>query len=709
MRRVVLCLACACSSKHAAPATPSTSTSTSTSTTSSPTPSPTPSPSPTPTPSPPPPKAPSTKVTLAEVGLEASSLDRTVDPCVDFFQFACGGWLGSNPIPNDRARWGRAAEVDERTKTAIRALLEEDAKGIGVDADGKKLGDFYASCMDDAAIEKAGAAAARPLLDKTTKIKDAKSWLAAVAELHRVGIDVAWSESASADFKDSTTNVTYLDTPELGLPDRDYYVKPELREKLDAYTKHVARTLVLAGTPQAKSAAAAADVVAIETELAKLTKTATERRDSNGLYNPTDAKALAKQVKSVDWKAHWKALDIAPSAKIIETTPKFFAALDGLRARYKPAQWANYFTYHAAHKLAFGIAKAFDDEAFALDAEIKGVKERPERWKRCIDATTGALGELLGKQYVAKRFAGDSKHAAIRLVDALVDAMADELKSLDWMSDATKQVALAKLAKIVRRVGYPDAWRAYAFDIKRDDYLGNAVRASAFEVHRVLGKSGKPVDRGEWSMAAYEINAYYSASHNDASLPAGILQPPFFAADRQAAANFGSIGMVIGHEITHGFDDQGAGYDGDGNLRDWWAPADRTKFEAKGKCVADMYGTFEAMPGGFVNGQLTLGENIADLGGVKLAFKAYRAQRKGAAKAFVADGFDEDQQFFISVGQMWCGRDRPAEIQRRLTVDRHAPPKFRVYGALRNLPEFAAAFGCAAGTPMRPTNACAVW
>jgi putative endopeptidase len=655
---------------------------------------------------------PSVKVTLADVGLEALSLDRTADPCVDFYQFACGGWIQTNQIPADRARWGRDGEIDERNKVALKVLLEDAAKATGGDPGTKKLGDFYASCMDEAAIERAGTTALSPLLTKIGGVKDARTWLGALAELHKLGIFVVWGTYVLPDRKSSTTNVTYLDAAGLTLPDRDYYLAPEHKDRLAGYQRHVGKLLGLVapkGAAPATVAASAADVVAIETELARLTRTAAERRDIAAAYNPTDLKALGGRVKSVDWPAYWKALGAPPSKKIIVGTPAFFAALDKLRAKFKPAQWASYFRYHLISELADALAQPFGDEAFELEKLLTGALQRRERSKRCIEQTTDALGELIGQVYVTRYFPGSSKQSAIQLVDAIAQAMRDAIVGLDWMAGATKQIATAKLDKIVRMIGFPDRWKTYDYDVKRGDFAGNVLRAEAFKIHRQLAKAGGPVDRDEWKLNAYEVNASYDPAMNTTALPAGILQPPFFGQDRALAVNLGGIGLVIGRELTHAFDDQGAQFDADGNLASWWQKDDLARFAEKGKCVADEYATFEVLPKKFIQGQLTLGENIADLGGVKLAFKAYRALRKDTAKTYVADGFSEDQQFFLAVGQSRCERERPEETERLLAVDRRSPAKFRVYGALRNMTEFADAFHCVAGTPMRPAKTCSVW
>jgi putative endopeptidase len=656
-----------------------------------------------------PPGALAVKVTLADVGLEASSLDRTADPCVDFYQFACGGWLQNHPIPADRPGWSRFDEVRQQTHAALRGLLEEAAKGIGADAGTKRLGDFYASCMDAAAIDKAGTAALAPLLDRVAKIKDARSWLAAVAELHRHGRWVVWRARVDADLKESSANVVYLDAAGLGLVDRDYYVRPERKPLVDAYRAHVARMLMLAGTPQARAEAAAADVVAIEGELAKLSKTRTEQRDLPAMYNPTDQAALARQVRSIDWKAYWKALGAEPTKQLVLGTPRFFAQLDKLRASFQWPQWASYFTYHLVHGASLALPRPFDAEAFELVKSVRGTERPEERARRCITATRAALGELLGAKYVEQHLAPAARQQASRLVDVLAEVMHGELGRVDWMSEAARQLAQGKLTRMVRTVGHPDRWRTYDFDVRRDDFLGNTLRAAAFATRHELGKAGRPADRNEWWLQAYDNDAWYEPTANRVELPAGMLQPPFFGPDRSIAANLGGLGMLIGHELTHGFDDQGTLFDGAGNLASWWGQQDAERFAERGACVADLYSTFEAAPGAYVNGRLTLGENIADLGGVKMAFGAYRMMRRGAAKVYVADGFTEDQQFFLAVGQAWCSRSRPADIQQRLISDVHAPPKFRVYGALRNLRAFAEAFSCAPGTPMSPAQTCSVW
>jgi putative endopeptidase len=661
------------------------------------------------TPGGPAPDAEVVQVTLADVGLEATSLDRSANACEDFYQFACGGWLAANPIPADKARWGRFGEVDQNNEKALREILEDARSGKSTDAAMTKLGAYYGSCMDEAAIEKAGLTGIKPLLDAAAKVKDAKSLDAAIVLFHQNAIYPVFTWAPFGDFADSKTAVLYLDTGGLGLPDRDYYVKDEFKDKVTAYREHLVRLFGLLGRNKAAAAKAADDVIAVETELAKVTKTATERRDLPKLYNPTDLAGLVAQSPGFPWEAYFKQLGHPGMGKIVVTTPDHVKAFATLRTSIKPAQWQAYLTARVVDGTANALPKKFDQEAFALVRALTGVEQQRDRWKRCVDATAQAMPELLGQPYVARKFPGESKTAATNMVKAIAKAMGEQIGTLDWMSPETKAAAKDKLSRVDAMIGYPDTWKTYDFEVAPKTFAKNVLAAQAFEARRQLLKAGKPVDRKEWLMPAFMVNAYYEPTNNLTALPAGILQPPFFGIDRSIAANLGGIGMVVGHELTHGFDDQGSQFDAEGNMKNWWQPADLTKFKDRGTCVADQYSTFEALPGKKVNGQLTLGENIADLGGVKMAFQAYRQLRSGADKTYVADGFSEDQQFFIAVAQAWCSADRPDETQRLLTVDVHSPPKLRVYGALRNLPAFSQAFSCAEGTPMNPANACHVW
>ena len=647
-------------------------------------------------------------MSLADVGLEPASLDKTVDPCQDFFQYACGGWVKANPIPSDRARWARFSELDEKNTAALRGILDDARAGKSTDPTMQRLGAFYGACMDEAAVEAGGTAAIDPLLKQAAEVKDAKGVAAALIALHQVGVYAVFDHATEADFADSTVNVLFVDTNGLGLPDRDYYLDKSFKDKVAAYEAHLGRVFTMLGKDAKASAQAVKDVMAIETALAKLTRTRTARRDAKKSYNPVDRAGLKKAAPWLDWDAYLTAIGAPDAQKIVLTTPEFMKGVAKVIKGQKPAAWANYLQYHIVADTAETLPKKFVDEAFTLEAALSGKQTQRDRWKRCVDATETAMADDLSKPYVDRHFPGASKQIAVTLVGALADAMGAELQHQDWMSEQTRGRAVDKLAKLDRLIGYPDVWKTYDFAVDPKGYAKNALAAEAFELKREAGKVGKPVDRKEWHMPAHIVNAYYNPLANNTGLPAGILQPPFFAAKRSVAANLGGIGMVIGHELTHGFDDEGAKFDAEGNMKDWWQKEDADRFAAKGECLAAQYSTFEVLPGEKLNGKLTLGENIADLGGVKMAFRAYRALRKGETPV-VAEGLTEDQQFFVAVGQAWCSSDRPEEAKRRVTVDPHSAPNWRVNGSLRNLPEFAEAFQCKAGSPMVPANTCAVW
>jgi putative endopeptidase len=650
-------------------------------------------------------------MSLAEAGLEPTSIDKSAAPCDDFYRFACGSWIEAHPIPADRSRWGRFAEVDERNENAIHTILEDARAGKGEQTVAtKKLGALYGSCMDEKAVDKAGLTAVKPLLDKAAKAKDAKTVQAAVLAMHEVGVGAVFDRQTEADFADSTTNVLFLDSGGLGLPDRDYYLVDSLKDKRDAYRAHVIRVFQLLGRDEKAATTAADEVIALETELAKVTRTAAERRDIPKMYNPLDMEGLKKLTPSFDWDGYLAKLGASAQKKVVVTTPEYFSGVEKLLAGgATPSQWQNYLTLRVIDGTAETLPKKFDDEFFSLQQALTGVEKQRDRYKRCIDAVAVAMPEYLGQPYVERMFPGESKKTAQELVNAIGKAMGETFARLDWMSDATKAAAQRKLEKIVPMIGFPDSWRTYEFNVDAKRYTSNMLAARAFEVQRQVKKAGNPYDRTEWLMGAYEVNAYYNPLANNTALPAGILQPPFFGANRSVAANLGGIGMVIGHELTHGFDDQGSQFDEQGNMRNWWQKQDLEQFNAKGQCVSKQYGEIEVLKARNINGQLTLGENIADMGGVKMAFEAYRQLRADSDKRYVADGFTEDQQFFLAVGQAWCSAEREAETVKRLTTDPHSPPAYRVLGALRNLPEFSDAFECESGARYAPANSCTVW
>jgi putative endopeptidase len=649
-------------------------------------------------------------VSLEQVGLESASLDKSADPCTDFFQYACGGWLAANEIPADRARGGRFSEADPRNETAHHDILADAAAGRGGDDPiMTTLGHFYGSCMDEASIEKNGLKGAKPLFDVIKKVRDAKTLELALIRLHNAAVDAVFGVAGQSDFANSTMNVLWADGSGLGLPDRDYYFKDDFKDKVEAYRAHVGAVFKLLGKNAKASATATDNVLAIDTKLAEVTKTGVEKRDIAKMYNPYDLAALKKLSPHFDWPSYLDGRGNGALDKVIIGTPAFFTRFDEMLGGVKPAVWQDYLTYRVVDALAFGFGKKFDDEDFAFKKQLSGVTEQRDRWKRCVGAVGGAMPEALAQPYIDRMFPGESKQSAIETVSHIAGAFDDNLASIDWMSETTKTAARDKLGKLTGMIGYPDAWRLYDFEVVADNFAANQIAGATFEARRQFMKANQPVERDEWLMPPYIVNAYYNPTTNNTALPAGILQPPFWGKDRSVAANLGGIGMVVGHELTHGFDDQGAQFDAEGNMKMWWQQDDFAKFQAKGKCVADQYSTFEALPGKTVNGELTLGENIADLGGIKVAFMAYRKAREGAAERYVADGFTEDQQFFLGVGQAWCSKDRPEESLRRLTVDPHSPPKWRVNGALSNNPQFAEAFNCPQGSKMRPKKMCSVW
>lgn len=654
------------------------------------------------------------KVTLAKVGLDASILDKSVDPCVDFYRFACGGWLANTEIPADQARWSRGfSEIDKQNELALKGILEKAGKADASDPIEQQVGAFYAACMNEAKIEEVGLAGIEPLLDVARRVKDRKTLQEAIATLHKRQIWVVFDLSAYQDFGDATKMIAWLDQNGLGLPDRDYYLvddpgKKKIREE---YQAHVARMMKLAGFSDKEARQAAADVLSLETQMAKASMSRVDRRNPHNIYHPTTRKQLDELVHRFDWNAYLTTVGLEKIDAFNVMVPDFFESFDGWLKDVPMRRWHYYLQFHviraaAAHDV---LPKAFVDESFRMRATITGQKKQRERWKRCVSATDTFLGDSLGQLYVREKFAGESKAAAERMVHEVSSAFERNLPTLEWMDDATRTRASEKRQKMVYKIGYPDKWKTYEFEVDSDQYAHAVDAAAVWDFDKKMEEIGKPVDRTKWEMTPPTVNAYYNPSMNEMVFPAGILQPPFFSASSATPVNLGGIGMVVGHELTHGFDDSGAQFAGDGNLSDWWEPAVKKKFEAKGACVAEQYSKYEPLDGLNVNGKLTLGENIADMGGIKLAFSAYRNMRKNGGVAVNAEGFNEDQQFFLAVGQAWCSKARDERMKLMIQTDPHSPPQFRVNGPLKNFPEFAKAFGCAAGTPMNPGNACEVW
>ena len=654
------------------------------------------------------------EATMESVGLDESALDRSVAPCQDFYQFACGGWLARTEIPPDKPAWSRSFSViAERNEAALRQILEEAAAGKGSDPVTRKIGAFYGACMDEASIEAAKTKPLKPLLDLVKKVKDDKSLAATLTALHQREIFALFDVSETQDAKDATQVIAEIDQNGLGMPDRDYYLKDDDRSKelRQKYAQYVERTMKLAGFSDRDAKQATADVMRIETELAKASKTRVERREPATMYNRLDRAGVEAKAPKLLWEEYFKGLGFPEIKAINVTAPLFLEEVNTLIAHEKAPAWRNYLSWHVVRSATPSLPKAFVDEAFTFEAALTGQKEQRARWKRCVAATDQALGELVAQPFVKDHFSPESKEATERYVHEIAATFAQEVDKLDWMDPVTKARAAEKLKSLAFLIGYPKAWKTYDFEVSPKGYLENVLAAHGWDLRRKLTKVSKPLDREEWTMTPPTVNAYYRSQLNHMVFPAGILQPPFFNPKASVPVNLGGMGVVVGHELTHGFDDKGSKFDAKGNLVDWWTEGDSARFRAKTDCIADQYGQYEPLPGVKLNGRLTLGENIADGGGVKLAFHAYRAMRKDAAEVVKAGGFTEDQQFFLGIGQAWCSKQSPEYTRLRAQVDPHSAPRFRVDGPLANLPEFAAAFSCPDGAPMRraPATACAVW
>jgi putative endopeptidase len=643
--------------------------------------------------------------TRSESGLDLALLDKSADPCVDFYAYACGGWTKNEPIPADRSSWGVAERLQEENQTRLRTILEAASKNA--DADSRKIGDYYATCMDEPAINAKGAAALDPSLKNIAALSSARELAPLVAELQSIGANVFFSFGAEADFKDASLVRAIADQGGLGLPDRDYYFRDDAKsvELRQQYVAHVGRMLALIGMKDGGDA-----VMRIETALAKNALDAVHRRDPAAIYHKLTPAELQTLTPAFDWTAYFKAAGAPAIDALNVTEPDFFKGLNTVLAETALDDVKTYLRWHLVHASAAVLSEPFVKENFAFyGTTLTGATELRPRWKRCVQYTDSDLGEALGKAFVKEAFGPAAKEDTLKMVRELERSLEDDIKELSWMTDATRAQAILKLHAIANKIGYPDTWRDYgALSIVRGDALGNSQRANAFEFHRQMRRIGRPLDKSEWDMTPPTVNAYYNPLQNNVNFPAGILQPPFYNPKADPAANYGGAGAIIGHELTHGFDDEGRQFDASGNLKDWWTEADAKAFDSRAQCFVDQYSGYTAVDDVKVNGKLTLGENAADNGGTRIALVAYLASL-GAARGRAIDGFTPEQRFFISYGQSWCQNSRPERERMLAQTNPHAPAHYRVNGVVSNMPEFAKAFSCKADAPMVRANACRVW
>ena len=648
--------------------------------------------------------------------LDPADMDPTASPCREFVQYADGGWLRRNPIPPSFSRWGTFSVLADQNRDALRAVLEEAAAGKApAGSDERRLGDFYSACMDEGSVEAAGASPLAPELARIEAIGDIAALEAEVARLHEAGVYVMFAFGSQQDKKNSEEVIAGAFQGGLGLPDRDYYLKTDektvkIREQ---YRAHVGRMFALLGDPPDRSEAEAKTVLALETRLAGASMTRVERRDPDATYHRMSVAQLRTATPRFDWPAYLHAIDSPADTPVNLAQPKFFAALDGALESVPLPDWKTYLRWHLVRVFAPRLSSRFVEEDFDFNGRtLSGTKELLPRWKRCVTATDGEIGFALGRLYVQRKFPPEAKERADRMVKNLVAALRDDLATLPWMGDETRKAALAKLAAFTPKIGYPDVWRDYsAYRVGRDGYAANVMAGNAFEFHRDLKKIGKSVDRTEWGITPPTVNAYYNPPKNEIVFPAGILQPPFFDAKADDAVNYGAIGAVIGHEMTHGFDDQGRKFDGRGNLTDWWSAADAKNYEERAACVEKQFDAYVVEEGLHENGKLVLGESIADLGGLTIAYRAFRKSREGKPEPVKIDGLTADQRFFLSYARVWAENERPEVARLQVVTDPHPLDRFRAIAAPSNLPEFAGAFSCKAGEPMvRPEERrCRIW
>jgi putative endopeptidase len=647
--------------------------------------------------------------------LDVPSMDKSADPCVDFYQYTCGGWMKNNPIPADQASWSVYGKLATDNQRFLWSILDDLAKKTsGRTPAQQKIGDYFAACMNESAIEKLGAAPLKPLLDEIAAIKTKADLAALLAREHLSNANggMFFRFSSDQDLADSSQVIAFAEAGGLGLPDRDYYTKDdaksqEIRRK---YLVHVQNMLKLLGDSPDVAKTESQTILQIETALAKSQLTRVQQRDPHNLFHKMDRKGLQALTPDFDWNTYLKTVGIATADTFNVTEPEFYKALDKQLANNSLDDIKVYLRWHLAGANAPYLSSNFVAENFDFYSHtLRGVQQEPPRWKRCVRLVDRELGEALGQEFVARTFTTTTKKNTVEMTRQVEQAMEDDIKQLTWMGQETKKQALEKLHGVVNKIGYPDKWRDYSsVKISPDDFLGNVQRSVAFEGHRQLNKIGKPLDRGEWGMTPPTVNAEYNPQMNDINFPAGVLQPPLYDPKLDDAPNYGNTGGTIGHELTHGFDDEGRQFDAKGNLRDWWSKEDAAQFEQRAQCVVDQYAQYTIVDDIKINSKLTEGEDVADLGGLILAYVAWKMQTQ-SQHLEDRDSFTPDQRFFIGYAQWACENERPENLRANAITNPHSPGKYRVNGLMVNMPEFQKAFSCKAGQPMVRENRCRVW
>jgi putative endopeptidase len=642
-------------------------------------------------------------------GIDRADLDTTCAPCTDFYQFATGGWRARNPIPKEYPEWGAFQALQEHNRDVLHEILDQTVADTAnaANANLRKLGVFYATCMDSSAADSEHLQPLEDQLRQIDAVTTAASIRDEIARLQEEGVDVGFGFAVNQDRKQSTVEVLYVAQGGIGLPDRDYYTKTDSTSARirSEYAAHVGRLLALSGTAPALARGEADSIVQLETALAYASMTRVERRDPYNTYHKMTVAGADSLAPHLEVRAWLTDLQVPPPADIIVSQPRFLSAVDSLLTHEPISVWRAYLRWHLLDITAPWLDSTFVNEDFQMRKVLTGVPAMQPRWRRCVQATDRALGEALGQAYVARAFSPEAKQRALDLVHNLEETLKNDLATLSWMTPATRQAAIVKLAAFSNKIGYPDKWRDYSsLTVEHRPFVLNFLDANAFEIRRRLKKLGHPVDRTEFTMSPPTVNAYYNGSMNEIVFPAGILQPPFFDPKADDASNYGGIGYVIGHEMTHGFDDQGRKFDAQGNLRDWWTPEDAKAYNERSSLVADQYSGYVAVDSVHLNGRLTLGENTADIGGLKLAYLAMEKAYANKPRDTIA-GFTPEQRFFIAVGQIWRENVRPMYARQLAITDPHSPGRWRIDGPLSDMPEFAKAFGCKQGDPMvRPDS-----